>query len=332
MRRAGVPAPGKVRAWRAGSNVAESDYRKYLDPTVLARIGALELRARLIVEGFFTGIHHSPQQGLSVEFADHRAYTQGDDLKHIDWRVFGRTDKYYVKEYEQEANLNLMLVVDCSESMNYRSAGAAMTKHEYATSVAAAIAYLTLQQQDAVGLALFDERISHFMRPSNNAHQWRTLIHELDGKTGPAKTSIARVLTELAERLHHRMLILVISDLFDEPGAILKGLKLLRYRRHEVIVWNIWDPAEMTLPFSGPTMFEGLESSGRLLTDPRSLRTRYLDEVERFQSQIRNGCGHMMIDYTLFHTAMALDAALSGYLATRSARLRQRSARVLGGG
>lgn len=310
----------------------DRDYRKYLDPTVLAKIGALELRARLIVEGFFTGIHHSPQQGLSVEFADHRAYTQGDDLKHIDWKVFGRTDKYYVKEYEQEANLNLMMVVDCSESMNYRSAGAAMSKHEYATAVAAAIAYLTLQQQDSVGLTLFDEHITQFMRPSNNAHHWKTLIHELDGKTGPAKTSIARVLTELAERLHHRVLILIVSDLFDTPEAILKGLKLLRYRRHEVIVWNIWDPAELTLPFSGPTMFEGLESSGRLLTDPRSLRTRYLDEVERFQSQLRTGCGHMLIDYTVFHTAMALDAALSGYLATRSARLRQRSSRVLGGG
>ncbi len=308
------------------------DYRKYLDPKVLARISGLELRARLIVEGFFSGIHHSPQHGLSIEFADHRQYTQGDDLRHIDWRVFGRTDKYYIKEYEQETNLNLMLVVDCSESMGYRSSDELMTKHEYATAVAAAVAYLTLQQQDAVGLTLFDEHLRDFLRPSGHAHQWKTLVHELEGKTGPAKTSIARVLTELAERLHHRLLIVLISDLFDDPEAILKGLKLLRYRRHEVIVWNIWDPAEMTLPFSGPTMFDGLEATGRLLTDPRSLRTRYIEEVERFQQQMRSGCGHMLIDYTLYHSAMSLDAALSGYLATRSARLRQRSSRVLGGG
>src|SRR3990172_835643 len=309
-----------------------TDYRKYLDPTVLAKISGLELRARLIVEGFFSGIHHSPQRGLSVEFADHRAYTQGDDLRHIDWKVFGKTDKYYVKEYEQETNLNLMLVVDCSESMSYRSGEEGMTKHEYATAVAAAVAYLTLQQQDSVGLTLFDEHLTHFLRPSNNAHHWKTLVHELAGKTGPAKTSIGRVLTELAERLNHRLLIILISDLFDAPAAILKGLKHLRYRRHEVIVWNLWDPAELTLPFSGPTMFDGLESTGRLLTDPRSLRARYVEEVERFQSQLRTGCGHMLIDYTVFSTATALDVALSGYLATRAARLRQRSSRVLGGG
>ena len=310
----------------------ERDYRKYLDPKVLAKISGLELRARLIIEGFFSGIHHSPQRGLSVEFADHRAYTQGDDLRRIDWKVFGKTDKYYVKEYEQETNLNLMLVVDCSESMSYRSGNEGMTKHEYATAVAAAIAYLTLQQQDSVGLTLFDEHLTHFVRPSNNAHHWKTLVHELAGKTGPAKTSIGRVLTELTERLNHRLLIILISDLFDVPEAILKGLKQLRYRRHEVIVWNLWDAAELTLPFSGPTMFDGLESTGRLLTDPRSLRARYVEEVERFQTQLRTGCGHMLIDYTVFSTAMALDVALSGYLATRAARLRQHSSRVLGGG
>ena len=310
----------------------ERDYRKYLDPKVLAKISGLELRARLIIEGFFSGIHHSPQRGLSVEFADHRAYTQGDDLRRIDWKVFGKTDKYYVKEYEQETNLNLMLVVDCSESMSYRSGEEGMTKHEYATAIAAAIAYLTLQQQDSVGLTLFDEHLTHFMRPSNNAHHWKTLVHELAGKTGPAKTSLGRVLTELAERLSHRLLIILISDLFDAPDAILKGLKHLRYRRHEVIVWNVWDPAELNLPFSGPTLFDGMEFMGRLLTDPRALRARYVEEVERFQSQLRTGCGHMLIDYTVFNTAMALDAALSGYLATRAARLRQHSSRVLGGG
>jgi uncharacterized protein (DUF58 family) len=308
------------------------DYRKYLDPRVLSRIGGLELRARLIVEGFFSGIHHSPQRGLSVEFADHRQYTQGDDLRHIDWRVFGRTDKYYIKEYEQETNLNLMLVVDGSESMSYRSSEELMTKHEYATSIAAAVAYLTLQQQDAVGVARFDERLREFLRPQAVPHQWRTLVAELAGKVGPAKTSIRRVLAELAERLPHRVLIVLLSDLFDAPDDILKGLKLLRYRRHEVIVWNVWDPAELTLPFAGPTRFEGLEASGRLLVDPRALRARYVAEVERFQQQMRRGCGHMLIDYAMYHSAMPLDASLSAYLATRSARLRQRSSRVLGGG
>ncbi len=311
---------------------AHRDYRKYLDPQTLAKISGLELRARLIVEGFFTGIHHSPHRGLSVEFADHRVYTQGDDLRHIDWRVFGRTDKYYIKEYEQETNLNVMLVVDCSESMSYRSDGSALSKHEYATSLAAAVAYLTLQQQDSVGLALFDERVTEFLKPANNAHHWKTLVHELDGRTGPAKTSIGRVLMELAERLNHRLLILLVSDLFDSPESILKGLKQLRFRKHEVIVWNIWDAAELTLPFQGPVQFEGLEQAGRILVDPRTLQSRYLEEVEKFQHQLRAGCGQMLIDYMVFHSSMPLDGALSGYLATRSARLRQRSSRVLGGG
>ncbi len=306
------------------------DYRRYLDPSVLAKIHGLDLRARLIVEGFFSGMHHSPHHGASVEFADHRAYTQGDDLRRIDWKVFGRTDKYYIKEYEQETNLSLVVAVDRSESMNYASADASLTKYEYATAMAAAISYLTLQQQDAVGLALFDEHIAEFIKPSNSAHQWKTLVRELASQTGRAKTSLGRILDELAERLSHRTLIILISDLLDDADVVLKGLKHLRHRRHELIVWAVWDRAELTFPFSGPTMFEGLESSGRLLADPRSLRVRYRQEVERFHERLRMGCGRMQIDFTLMDTSMPLDAALSGYLATRSARLRQRSSRVLG--
>lgn len=310
--------------------VNRTDTRRYLDPKVLARISSLELRARMVVEGFLSGMHDSPHRGLSVEFADHRIYTQGDDLRHIDWKVYGKTDKYYIKEYEQETNLHLMLVVDCSESMAFRSEPDRMSKHEYATSIAGATAYLALQQQDAVGLALFDERVTQFLKPHNNPHHWRTIIHELAGKTGPAKTSLGRVLAELAERLRHRVLIILISDLFDDPDLVLKALKLLRFNHHEIIVWNLWDPVELQFPYHGPTLFEGLEGSGRLLTEPGSLRQRYLEEVERFLERMRRGCGHMHVEYTLFNTAMPLDAALSGYLATRGARLRKRSSRVLG--
>ncbi len=313
---------------------AGADYRRCLDPKVLARISGLQLRARLIVEGFLSGMHHSPRHGASIEFADHRAYTQGDDLRHIDWKVFGKTDKYYIKEYEQETNLNLMLVVDTSESMHYRSADASVTKYEYATAIAAAIAYLTLQQQDSVGLTLFDEHLNSFVRPSNNAQHWKTLVHELASPPAAqsAKTAVGRALGELAERLSHKMLLILISDLFDDLDAILKSFKHLRYRHHELIVWNVWDHAELALPFKGPTMFDGLESAGTLLMDPRSLRARYLEEVERFQTRLRAACGQMHIDFTIFDTSTPLDAALSGYLATRSARLRQRSSRVLGGG
>ncbi len=309
-----------------------SDYRRYLDPKVLAKISGLELRARLIVEGLMSGMHRSPHRGLSIEFADHRAYTQGDDLRHIDWKVFGRTDKYYIKQYEQETNLNLMLAVDCSESMTYRDAASPMSKHEYAVSASAAIAYLALMQHDAAGIALFDERLTHFVRCSNRAQHWKTLVQEMAGRTGPGKTSLASVLHELADRLSQSTVIIVISDLFDEPDAILKGLSELRFRRHEVIVWNIWDRAERTFPFESLTRFEGLEATGALLAEPGALRGRYLEEVERFLGRLRRGCGRIGVDFSVFDTSDPMDAALSGYLVTRSARLRQRSSRVLGRG
>jgi uncharacterized protein (DUF58 family) len=284
------------------------------------------------VEGFFSGMHRSPNRGVSIEFADHRAYTQGDDLRHIDWKVYGRTDKYYVKEYEQETNLNLMLVVDASDSMNYRSAETHMTKFDYATSLAAALAYLTLQQQDSVGLAVFDESVTTFIRPSNSAHHWRLIVKELATRAGKAKTSMEKVLQELTERLGRRMLLVLISDLFDDPDGVLRGFRYLRFRHHELIVWNLWDPAELSFGFHGPTMFDGLEGTGRLLVEPRSLREGYLEEVERFQERLRHGCARMHVDHALFTTSTPLDVALSNYLATRSTRLRQRSARVAGGG
>ncbi len=308
------------------------DYHKYLDPKVLSKVSSLELRARLVVEGFFSGMHHSPHHGASVEFADYRAYTQGDDLRHIDWKVYGKTDKYYVKEYEQETNLELMLVVDGSESMNYRSDPDGLTKYHYAVTAAAAIAFLAVQQQDSVGLTLFDSQIVQFLRPSNAAHQWRVLAAELAGHKGRAKTSIGRVLQELTERVGHRMLIILISDLFDDADDLFRGFKHLRFRRHELMIWNVWDRAELTFPFSGPTMFEGLESTGRLLAESRNLQARYLDEVKSFRNRLQVGCGQVQADLAFFDTATPLDVALSGYLSTRSARLRQRSSRILGGG
>ncbi len=308
------------------------DPSKYLDPAVLARISGLELRARMAVEGYFSGMHHSPHHGLSIEFADHRVYTQGDDLRHIDWKVFGRTDKYYIKEYEQESNLHLMLAVDASESMSFRSEAAAMSKYDYAVTIAAAIAHLALQQQDSVGLALFDERITQYVKPSNSAQQWRGLVRELATHTGKSKTSMARFFAELCERLTERTLIILISDLFDDVETIIKGIKQLRYHRHEPIVWNLWDESELTLSLQGPTKFVGLEDSGELLVDPRSLRARYLEEVERFLERLRSACGQAQVDYTLFNTSQSLGISLAAFLGTRSARLRRRSSRVLGGG
>ena len=308
------------------------DYRRYLDPRVLARITGLELRARLVVEGFYSGTHRSPQRGLSVEFADHRAYSQGDDIRRIDWKVFAKTDKYYVKQYRQETNLEVILVLDASESMGFRSDDAPMSRYDYAASVAASLCYLALRQHDSVGLAVFDDRLRQFIRPSNHPHHWKTIIGELSGKSGPAKTSIERVAVELAERLTHRSLLIFVSDFFDDVDTILAGLKRLKYHRHESVFFQLLDPAEATFPWKGPVLFEGMEQAGQLLVEPDALRMDYLAALDRFTERLRAGCSRLQTDYSLFRTDAPLDSALSGYLATRSTRLRGRSSRIMGGG
>ena len=309
----------------AGSNIL-----KHLDPGALARIGSLELRARMVVEGYFTGMHHSPHHGVSIEFADHRAYVQGDDLRYIDWKVFGRTDKHYIKEYEQESNLSLMLVVDASESMNYRSRADGMSKYEYATTMAGSIAYLALQQQDSVGLAIFAEKLTPFIRPSNSTQQWKIILHELSQRSGAAKTSVDRMFNELAERLTQRTLIIIMSDLLVDPQQVIKGMQKLRYHRHEPMVWHVLDEAELTFPFDGPMKFVGMEDSGTLLVDARALRPRYIQEMQRFQDDLRSACGKARVDYAVFNTAQSLGVTLAAFLGTRAARLRQRSSRSLG--
>ncbi len=306
-------------------------YKKYLDPNVLAKIDGLELRARVAVEGYVVGSHASPNQGMSVEFADHRSYVQGDDIRHIDWKLFARTDKYYIKQYEQETNLSCMIVVDCSASMGYKSPGASMSKHEYASCVAASLSYLALQQRDAVGLAMFDESIREYIKPSSHPGHWKQLVNSLAGGAHSEKTSVRSVLDDLCERLGRRTLVIVISDLFDEESETLLGLKHLRYLGNDVIVCNIWDPAERHFPFQGPTLFNGLEGAGRVMTEPHALRLEYLAEVESFVSTLRRGCRGMHVDYVSFDTSAGLDVSISAYLATRSARIRHRSSRVLGG-
>lgn len=301
---------------------AAEDYAKYLDPRTLAKIAGLDLRARLVVEGYVSGMHRSPYHGFSVEFAEHRQYAPGDDVKHLDWKVYGRTDKLYVKQYQEETNLTCMLAVDGSESMRFNSDPAALSKHEYATATAAAIAYLALHQRDAVGLATFDQTISRFLRPSNNPAHWKTLIHEMEQNLGPKKTSLRFVLSDLAERLPRRALVVIVSDLFDHPSRIIQGLRKLRYKKHEVILLQIMDPAELYFGLRGPVLFQGLEQAGRLFTDAGGLRRRYLEEVERFLSTLRRSCRNLRIDYSVFDTSKPLDASLTTFLVNRNARVK----------
>jgi uncharacterized protein (DUF58 family) len=301
---------------------ASADYRKYLDPTVLAKIPRLDLRARLLVQGFISGMHHSPLRGVSIEFAEYRKYCQGDDLKYVDWKVYGRTDKHYIKRYEQETNLQLLLAVDCSASMNYRSSSAAMSKRDYATTAAAAIAYLALQQADAVSLATFDSRLRRTTRASNNPNKWKIIVQELENEDREGQTELRPALDEIAEALTRRHLVVILSDLLGDPKDTLNGIRHLRHCGHEPIVLHLLDPAELTFPFDRAVRFEELEGTGMLLTDPRVMRERYLHEVNEYIRTLRRGCHRQQADYELLNTAAPLNTALTAYLATRSSRSR----------
>ncbi len=295
-------------------------YRKYLDPGTLAKIRGLEVKARLIVEGFLVGRHRSPYQGFSVEFAQHREYTWGDDLRHLDWKVHGRTDKYYLKQYEEETNLVLYLVLDTSESMTYRSGE--VSKLDYASYIAASLAHLTLTQRDAGALALFDHEPYQVLRPNTNPAHLRNVCRLLETARTEGKTQMGQTLHELADRFPRRGITLLLSDCFDRVDEILSGLKHLRYKGHDLIVMNVLDPSEVEFPFSDPTMFEGLEAYPELLVEPRSLRRRYLEEMERFQNGLKRGCRDLTADCVLMNTGQPLDVALSAYLATRAVRTR----------
>ena len=298
------------------------NYQKYLNPQTLASLQGLELRARLIVEGYVSGVHRSPYHGFSIEFAEHREYVPGDDLRYVDWKVFGKTDKIYLKQYEEETNLVSYMLLDTSESMRYKSDQAALSKLEYAQCVAGALCYLILQQQDSVGLATFDKEIRALVRASSNPSHLKQLLHVMDESVPERKTSIGPIFHDLAERLKKRGIVLILSDLFDDVGSLLAGLKHFRHRRHEVILFHMLDPAELEFPFQQVTLFKGLEELPEVLTDPRALRKAYLEEFNEFLRQVRQGCRAHRIDYVEMRTDQPLDVALSSYLASRMTRFR----------
>ena len=296
------------------------NFQKYLDPATLASIEGLELKARLIVEGYVAGMHRSPYQGFSVEFAEHREYAPGDDIKHVDWKVWSRTDKLYLKQYEEETNLISYLLLDTSESMRYRSNG--VSKLDYARYIAAALAYLVLQQQDSVGLATFDQEVRQFVRPSSHPSHLKQILHLMDVTAAEQKTDMSLIFHDLAERFKKRGLVIIMSDLFDEVPNILSGLKHFRHRRHEVILFQVLDPAELAFPFEDTTLFKGLESMPQVLSEPRALRRAYQQEFQGFLTEVQRGCRGNNIDHVLLRTDQRLDVALSAYLAARMARRR----------
>jgi uncharacterized protein (DUF58 family) len=292
---------------------------KYLDPEALSRLKNLSLAARLVVEGYFSGMHKSPHRGFSVEFAEHREYTPGVDPRHIDWRVFGRRDKLYVKQYEEETSLRCYMLLDKSASMGYKSAGQALTKLEYGSYLAASLAYLMAFQHDAVGLLTYDTGVRDRIPPRQGSEHLRVLMEKLEQNSPGGETSLSETFHQLAETIKRRALVVVISDLFDDPQRLVEALKHFRHKKHEVVVLHTLDPAEVTFPFDDITAIEDLETRREVISDPRAFRKAYLEEFEKFVAIIRAGCTTAQIDYVQAQTDQPFALFLGAYLARRQA-------------
>jgi uncharacterized protein (DUF58 family) len=290
-----------------------------LDPTALARFGRLELVARLVVEGVMSGLHKSPFKGFSVEFAEHRQYGPGDEIRHIDWRAFGKSDRYYVKEYEEETNLKAYLVVDSSGSMAY--AGRTVSKFEHARRLAACLAYLMVSQRDAVGLVTFDTSARAMIPPRSAPGHFSIVCKALDVAQTGGEAPLGGILHALAERIKRRGLIVILSDGFDALDALTLALQHLRHRRHEVLFLHVLAPEEEEFPFRRPARFRSLERPGDALrVDPLSLRAAYLQRFQSFCAGLKEGARAAGVDYHRASTAEPVETTLLNYLATRSRR------------
>lgn len=292
---------------------------RYLDPDTLQRIGSLELIAREVVEGIRIGMHKSPLKGFSTEFAYHRPYVVGDPLRHLDWRVFARTERYYLKQYEAETDFTAHLLLDASSSMHYRSGK--VSKLEYAKYLAASLAYLVVSQRDSAGLAVFDSELRRYIEPSSNMTVISTIAETLEKVEPVPRTNIATLLHEFAGRVKRRGFVILISDLLDNVDEFVKGLDHLRFRGHNVIVMQTLDPYELTFPFGGAIKFKGLEDPGEILTRPQRIRDSYLDELKKLLDKIKGACSKTGVDYVLVDTSKPVDQVIASYLMSRNMTL-----------
>jgi len=294
---------------------AVQDYRQFLRPDVVSKLANLNLVARLVVEGFITGLHRSPYHGFSVEFAEHRQYMPGDEIRHVDWKVFAKTDRYYVKEFEEETNLKAYLLLDASASMGYSSHS--INKLQYATYLAAALSYLMLQQRDSVGLVTFDQKVRKYLPPRSVNTYLSLILQELQKVKTRAKTNVASTFHQMAERINRRGLIIIFSDLFDDPHQVLSGLKHFRHKKHEVIVFHILDPFERFFDFKQAAVFQDLESNEKLATQPWHIRGEYRRLMNDFIETYKKQCRENRIDYVLMDTSEDFERALLQYLVKR---------------
>jgi uncharacterized protein (DUF58 family) len=293
--------------------------RPFLDPAVVARLGTLELKARTIVEGFLSGLHRSPFKGFSVEFAEYRQYIPGDALSTIDWKVYARSDRYYVKKFEEETNLDCHVMFDVSNSMSYGSGP--MTKFEYGACLAASLGYLMNRQRDAIGLTAFDENIVSMLPASSRPGHLRAILVTLDRLRPGRKTNVSKPLHQLADSVVKRGMVVLISDLLDDPVEVIRGLKHFQFRGNDVIVFHILDPHETDFPFERATRFEDLETEEEIMAVPGAVRDHYLKEMSGLMEHYRRELGACGIDYQMISTRNPLELALLSYLSTRARAL-----------
>jgi uncharacterized protein (DUF58 family) len=300
---------------RSDASTPQSRY-KYLDPETIGSLGRLNVVARSAVEGFISGLHRSPHHGFSVEFSEHRPYTPGDELRYLDWVAYARSDRFYIKQFEQETNLRCYILLDCSGSMNYAS-GRGLTKLEYGCFLAATLGYLMTRQQDVVGLVAFDHEIRLHMPPAGSPAHINEMCRQLEHlKTGRV-TSLAKPFHDLAEMIKRRGLIIVISDLYDEESEVIKALRHFRHKKHGVILFHVLDAAELEFPFTKLTQFLDLETGEKYQVDPRSVREAYLAELRAFIDRYKKACSDSDTEYVLTDTSVPYDFLLRSYLARR---------------
>jgi uncharacterized protein (DUF58 family) len=292
------------------------EYKNLLNPAFISKLNSLELKARLVVEGFMVGLHRSPYHGFSVEFSEHRAYMQGDNLKDVDWKVFGKTEKYFIKRYEEETNLRSYIFLDLSNSMSYKS-GKNISKLEYSKTLAAALSYLMIQQQDAVGLTCYSDKIKKFFPPKTSRAYLQEILKSLAQVEPSDRTNTAGSLSEVAEKLKRRGLVIIISDLFDEIESVLRALKHFSYKKNEVIVFQVFDPMEKTFSFGKDAIFKDLETGDELTTQPYQIQKAYREAMREFTNKIKSECLNSDIDYNLIETADPYDKALLKYIQKR---------------
>lgn len=291
------------------------DSKRFLHPEAIKRIARMDLRAQHVVEGFLSGMHRSPHFGQSVEFRQHREYTPGDDLRHVDWQVWARQDRLYVKQFESDTNMRVNLLVDVSNSMGYGDGP--LTKFEYAATIAVSLTHLVLKQQDAIGCMTFDAAVRSRIQTLSRKTQMQAIIDALQSTQPANKTDLQNIFKQAAEIFPKRGMMIIVSDLLSDVELTLKGLRLLRQRGHDVLVFHVMDDDEIEFPFTGPTKFEDLESETKLACNPKALRDGYLESLNDFLTAVRRGCAKAEVDYALVKTSDPMDAVLAAFLSNR---------------